>query len=280
MARSLPSSPPWTPSPHNSLPSKLHRSFFFTLSSACFAFLSHVSHLVVYLLNYFYSCSLCVCSSFLSRMAVFEDFFHHRNIPPDIVDRIRRYFEHQWSATKGVSPEKVLDDLPLQIRSSIMHHVCHDLVRTLPLFEGASDRLITKVSNLPSLFPCFISFFCLPWPSFLLNLFFPCYCVSQTDRETGMSKASGTQGFRFLCVFLLCLLPDSCYSSAQSVLLCCFLSSVSFCFALSGCVSFDIRVLSSARIHHSERAYRQVRTVEKLRSRRKRKRKRKRNWRR
>lgn len=58
-----------------------------------------------------------------------EQWMHHRQLPHDLKQRVRRYDQYRWVATRGVDEEAILKDLPMDIRRDIKRHLCLDLVR-------------------------------------------------------------------------------------------------------------------------------------------------------
>ena len=53
----------------------------------------------------------------------------HRQLPPDLQDRVRRFVQYKWIATRGVDEEEILRSLPLDLRRQIQRHLCLALVR-------------------------------------------------------------------------------------------------------------------------------------------------------
>ena len=53
----------------------------------------------------------------------------HRQLPPDLQDRVRRFVQYKWLATRGVDEEEILQALPLDIRREMQRHLCLNLVR-------------------------------------------------------------------------------------------------------------------------------------------------------
>lgn len=53
----------------------------------------------------------------------------HRQLPPDLQERVRRFVQHKWLATRGVHEESILHSLPLDLRREIQRHLCLALVR-------------------------------------------------------------------------------------------------------------------------------------------------------
>lgn len=57
----------------------------------------------------------------------------HRQLPPELQERVRRFVQYQWIATRGVDEKAILDSLPLDIRRQIQRHLCLALVRRVSL---------------------------------------------------------------------------------------------------------------------------------------------------
>lgn len=63
-----------------------------------------------------------------------EEWMRHRQLPPDLQDRVRRFVQYKWLATRGVDEEEILRALPLDIRRQIQRHLCLALVRRVSVF--------------------------------------------------------------------------------------------------------------------------------------------------
>lgn len=60
-----------------------------------------------------------------------EQWMRHRSLPQDIVNRVRRYDQYKWVATRGVDEETLVQSLPSDLRRDIKRHLCFDLVRNV-----------------------------------------------------------------------------------------------------------------------------------------------------
>lgn len=58
-----------------------------------------------------------------------EQWMHHRQLPPDLRESVRKYDQYKWAATRGVDEEALLKGLPMDLRRDIKRHLCLDLVR-------------------------------------------------------------------------------------------------------------------------------------------------------
>lgn len=58
-----------------------------------------------------------------------EEWMRHRQLPEDQKQRVRRFVQYKWLATRGVDEETILTSLPTDLRRDIQRHLCLDLVR-------------------------------------------------------------------------------------------------------------------------------------------------------
>ncbi|XP_020196437.1 putative cyclic nucleotide-gated ion channel 8 [Aegilops tauschii subsp. strangulata] len=74
-----------------------------------------------------------------------EQWMHHRSLPPDIRERVRRYERYRWLETRGVDEENLVQTLPKDLRRDIKRHLCLGLVKRVPLFENMDERLLDAI---------------------------------------------------------------------------------------------------------------------------------------
>lgn len=58
-----------------------------------------------------------------------EQWMHHRLLPPDLRERVRRYDQYKWLETRGVDEESLVQSLPKDLRRDIKRHLCLALVK-------------------------------------------------------------------------------------------------------------------------------------------------------
>ncbi|VAI61956.1 unnamed protein product [Triticum turgidum subsp. durum] len=58
-----------------------------------------------------------------------EEWMRHRQLPDELRERVRRFIQYKWLATRGVNEESILQVLPADLRRDIKRHLCLDLVR-------------------------------------------------------------------------------------------------------------------------------------------------------
>ncbi|XP_049346270.1 cyclic nucleotide-gated ion channel 18 isoform X1 [Solanum verrucosum] len=74
-----------------------------------------------------------------------EEWMRHRQLPEDLQERVRRFDQCKWLATRGVNEEEILQTLPLDLRRQIQRHLCLNLVRRVPFFEQMDDQLLDAI---------------------------------------------------------------------------------------------------------------------------------------
>ncbi|XP_024978579.1 cyclic nucleotide-gated ion channel 18-like [Cynara cardunculus var. scolymus] len=74
-----------------------------------------------------------------------EEWMRHRQLPPDLQDRVRRFVQYKWLATRGVDEESILQSLPIDLRREIQRHLCLNLVRRVPFFSQMDDNLLDAI---------------------------------------------------------------------------------------------------------------------------------------
>ncbi|XP_044948986.1 putative cyclic nucleotide-gated ion channel 9 [Hordeum vulgare subsp. vulgare] len=74
-----------------------------------------------------------------------EQWMHHRLLPMELRDRVRRYDQYKWINTRGVDEEALVQNLPKDLRRDIKRHLCLGLVRRVPLFANMDERLLDAI---------------------------------------------------------------------------------------------------------------------------------------
>ncbi|KAL5978781.1 putative cyclic nucleotide-gated ion channel 9 [Asimina triloba] len=74
-----------------------------------------------------------------------EQWMHHRLLPQELRERVRRYDQYKWLETRGVDEESLVQTLPKDLRRDIKRHLCLALVRRVPLFEKMDERLLDAI---------------------------------------------------------------------------------------------------------------------------------------
>ncbi|EXC32744.1 putative cyclic nucleotide-gated ion channel 14 [Morus notabilis] len=74
-----------------------------------------------------------------------EEWMSHRQLPQSLRERVRRFVQYKWLATRGVDEESILHALPTDLRRDIQRHLCLDLVRRVPFFAQMDDQLLDAI---------------------------------------------------------------------------------------------------------------------------------------
>ncbi|XP_028781330.1 putative cyclic nucleotide-gated ion channel 8 isoform X2 [Neltuma alba] len=74
-----------------------------------------------------------------------EQWMHHRVLPQELRERVRRYDQYKWMETRGVDEENLVQNLPKDLRRDIKRHLCLNLVRRVPLFANMDERLLDAI---------------------------------------------------------------------------------------------------------------------------------------
>ncbi|KAF8378308.1 hypothetical protein HHK36_029647 [Tetracentron sinense] len=74
-----------------------------------------------------------------------EEWMRHRQLPLDLQERVRRFVQYRWLATRGVDEDSILRSLPLDLRREIQRHLCLALVRRVPFFSQMDDQLLDAI---------------------------------------------------------------------------------------------------------------------------------------
>ncbi|KAL7597561.1 probable cyclic nucleotide-gated ion channel 14 [Lactuca sativa] len=74
-----------------------------------------------------------------------EEWMRHRQLPNDLQERVRKFVQYKWLATRGVDEESILRALPSDLRRDIQRHLCLDLVRRVPFFSQMDDQLLDAI---------------------------------------------------------------------------------------------------------------------------------------
>ena len=88
-----------------------------------------------------------------------EQGMRHRQLLEILQERVRRFVQYKWLATRGVDEESILQSLPLDLQREIQRHLCISLVRRvclssyLVLLKGLNSMLRLILVCLGSL-PC------------------------------------------------------------------------------------------------------------------------------
>ncbi|KAL6601416.1 hypothetical protein ACP70R_044636 [Stipagrostis hirtigluma subsp. patula] len=79
------------------------------------------------------------------RQRDMDEWMRHHQLPIHLQERVRRFVQVKWLATRGVEEESILQALPADIRRDVQRHLCLDLVRRVPFFSEMDDQLLDAI---------------------------------------------------------------------------------------------------------------------------------------
>ncbi|KAK3132687.1 hypothetical protein QOZ80_6AG0526330 [Eleusine coracana subsp. coracana] len=79
------------------------------------------------------------------RQRDMDEWMRHHQLPNHLQERVRRFVQVKWLATRGVEEESILQALPADIRRDVQRHLCLDLVRRVPFFSEMDDQLLDAI---------------------------------------------------------------------------------------------------------------------------------------
>uniref|UniRef100_A0A803M821 Cyclic nucleotide-binding domain-containing protein n=1 Tax=Chenopodium quinoa TaxID=63459 RepID=A0A803M821_CHEQI len=74
-----------------------------------------------------------------------EEWMRHRQLPPALQQRVHRFVQYNWLATRGVNEASILCSLPLDLRREVQRHLCLNLVRRVPFFSKMDELLLDAI---------------------------------------------------------------------------------------------------------------------------------------
>ncbi|XP_026455119.1 cyclic nucleotide-gated ion channel 18-like [Papaver somniferum] len=110
----------------------------------CIVGLVLFSHLIGNMQSYLQSMTVRVEEWRIKRRDT-EEWMRHRQLPLELQERVRRFVQYKWLATRGVDEESILRSLPLDLRREIQRHLCLALVRRVPFFSQMDDQLLDAI---------------------------------------------------------------------------------------------------------------------------------------
>lgn len=81
-----------------------------------------------------------------------EEWMHHRQLPHDLKERVRKYDLYRWVTTRGVDEESIVRSLPVDLRRDIKRHLCLDLVRRVSIIYTSVRLPLSQFIRLTYLF--------------------------------------------------------------------------------------------------------------------------------
>jgi hypothetical protein len=83
--------------------------------------------------------------SFRKRRDAVDMFVVKQGLPNELASRLHMYQECAWARGAGQNLQFVVQQMNPTIRADIMHHICHSIFVTIPLFEGCGPKFISAL---------------------------------------------------------------------------------------------------------------------------------------
>ncbi|KAG5566695.1 hypothetical protein RHGRI_002301 [Rhododendron griersonianum] len=74
-----------------------------------------------------------------------EQWMHHRQIPAELRQSVRKYEQYKWVATRGVEEKTIISSLPKDLQRKINHHLCYNLIKQVPLLSQMDDHMLDGI---------------------------------------------------------------------------------------------------------------------------------------
>jgi hypothetical protein len=94
-------------------------------------------------------------SAYFNRIDAVTQYLHSRQVPHDLNEQVRNYYEYLWAHDRGVQQDALLADLPPPFRLTLLQHVMKDLLHSVPLLKHCSPvlRNVLLMSLRPQTYP-------------------------------------------------------------------------------------------------------------------------------
>jgi hypothetical protein len=80
-------------------------------------------------------------AAFFNRIEALSRYLHSRQVPPQLNEQVRNYYEYLWARHRGVKEEELFEDLPPSFRLNLLIYLTRDLLDKVPLFKYCSPVL-------------------------------------------------------------------------------------------------------------------------------------------
>lgn len=84
-------------------------------------------------------------TQFRAKMEKIQTFMQYRDVPNELQDSIRTYYDYLWNNRRGFDESAVLDELPSSLKVQVALHLNREIIEKVPMFRGASDEFIRQI---------------------------------------------------------------------------------------------------------------------------------------
>jgi CRP-like cAMP-binding protein len=84
-------------------------------------------------------------TQFRAKLEKIQTFMQYREVPDELQDNIRTYYDYLWNNRRGFDESAVLEELPSSLKLQVALHLNKDIIEKVPMFKGAPDDLIRQI---------------------------------------------------------------------------------------------------------------------------------------
>ena len=84
-------------------------------------------------------------NQFRDRVETVGAFLKYQNIPTELQKRITDYYDYLWESRRGYEESKLLEDLPIPLKTQVSYFLNQDILQKVPIFHNASKELIREL---------------------------------------------------------------------------------------------------------------------------------------
>jgi len=80
-------------------------------------------------------------SAFRNKVQAVNQYLFQRNLPDDLNNKVKEYYEYLWSRYKGHREREFFDDIPVPLRLEILKNLTKEFINKAPLFKYSTESL-------------------------------------------------------------------------------------------------------------------------------------------
>jgi len=80
-------------------------------------------------------------AEFRRRQSAIADYLALNGVDRDVITRLRRFNDYQWSRSRGFDARELFDELPDELRGEVIHSMLRETIKNVPLFAEAPQSL-------------------------------------------------------------------------------------------------------------------------------------------
>ncbi|HRP67972.1 MAG TPA: ion transporter [Turneriella sp.] len=84
-------------------------------------------------------------TQFRAKMEKIQTFMEYREVPDELQESIRTYYDYLWNNRRGFDESSVLDELPASLKLQVAMHLNRDIIEKVPMFSNAPQELIQEI---------------------------------------------------------------------------------------------------------------------------------------